>query len=259
MSADTEVWVDALRLAERGESFVVATVIATEGSSPRNTGAKMIWRVNGDQNGTVGGGQFEHMVLDAAAEHHRNRSSGIEHFVLGADADQCCGGTMDVYFEYHGARQRVVLFGAGHVAKETADLLAPSPLSLTIVDDRPEWNSEDRFPHAARIHSWDDGVGAACVTPASTLVCVMTCSHDTDFELLRSLLASETPAFVGLIGSKSKRACLFRRLVASGAPAQSVESVHCPIGLGDMGKEPRLVAISISGQLLLEAKNLAVL
>ena len=166
---------------------------------------------------------------------------------------------MDVYFEFHGARQRVVIFGAGHVAHAIAETLATAPLQLVIVDDRPDWNSASRFPQCRRILDWDEGVRAATESHDATLACVMTCSHDTDFELLRSLLADTPPAFTGLIGSKSKRVCLFRRLVASGVASERVEQVQCPIGLGDMGKEPHLVAISIAGQLLLESKRLAAL
>lgn len=259
MRTDTDVWKEALRLSEQGEPFVLATVVATEGSSPRDPGAKMIWRPGSNHNGTVGGGQFEYMVIDAAEEHFRNKTCGTSHFVLGADADQCCGGTMDVYFEFHGARQRVVIFGAGHVAHALAEMLATAPVQVAIVDDRHVWNSASRFPNCRRLLDWDEGVRFATEHHASTLACVMTCSHDTDFELLRKLLADTAPAFLGLIGSKSKRVCLFRRLVASGLGSDLVESVQCPIGLGDMGKEPHLVAISIAGQLLLESKRLAAL
>src|SRR5207244_1344222 len=102
---------------------------------------------------------------------------------------------------------------------------------------------------ARRIHSWDEGVALVQRTATDTLACVMTCSHDTDFELLRRLLP-KPPAFLGLIGSRSKRVCLFGRLVASGLDETLVQTVHCPIGVGDTGKEPALVAISIAAQVL---------
>jgi len=137
-----------------------------------------------------------------------------------------------------------------------ADLMAASSLEVVIVDDRPEWNSADRFPQCRRILSWDAGIDAACSRPSSTLACVMTCSHDTDLDLLRRVLKNP-PGFLGLIGSRSKRACLFGRLVASGLDETTVQKVHCPIGIGDTGKEPRLVAISMAAQILLEAKKLA--
>lgn len=259
----------AAELADSQTPFVLITVIQTKGSTPRDAGAKMIWRPGaaetgaasaaGELIGTVGGGQFEHLVIDAAQAHFRGRSCGTEHYVLGADADQCCGGTMDVFFEYHGSPLRLVIFGAGHVAGELAELLDGSPMSVAIVDDRPEWNSEARFPRAVRHATWDAGIAASLAEPGRTLACVMTCSHDTDFRLLRDLLGapSAAPAFVGLIGSRSKRACLFGRLVASGIDEDAVRSVKCPIGVGDTGKAPKHVAISMAAQLLLEAKHLA--
>jgi xanthine dehydrogenase accessory factor len=266
MSEDREVLRAAAALEERGEPYVLVTVVSTKGSTPRNPGAKMLWHPNGSLGrasgsnggwvGTVGGGQFELLVFGDAEKHLNARTCGVERYVLGADADQCCGGVMEVFFESHGEGQRVVVFGAGHVSVELAKLLEAAPIQLVVVDDRPDWNTPERFPRARRVVSFDEGVALACERPDATLACVMTCSHDTDFELLRKLLV-KPPTFVGLIGSRSKRACLFGRLVASGVPEDLVQRIRCPIGVGDTGKEPALVAISIAAQLLMEARSLA--
>lgn len=260
MATDFDILRSLATLAEQGSPFVLITVIKASGSTPRNAGAKMIWTGKGNDPliGTVGGGQFELLVLDAARKHLKDRSCGTEHYILGADADQCCGGAMDVFFEYHGHTQRIIIFGAGHVSKELAYLLEPSGLEVAIVDDRQDWNSRERFPTCRRVHEWSQGIALAHESPASTLCCVMTCSHDTDFELLRGLLV-KPPAFVGLIGSRSKRVCLFGRLVASGIDETIVQQTQCPIGIGDLGKEPRLVAISMAAQLISTARKLPAL
>lgn len=244
------------RLAERGEHFVLVTVLKCEGSTPRDPGARLIWLPDGRINGTVGGGQFEHLVMDAAEEHFRNRSSGIEEYTLGRDADQCCGGRVTVFLEYVGCRQRAVLFGAGHVASALATTLERAPFELVVVDERPEWNTAERYPGARRVMSWDEGVRLALERPEATMACVMTCSHETDFELLRKLLADEPPGFVGLIGSKSKRTSFFTRLTAIGLDRSKIEAIDCPLGLGDMGKEPMNIAVSIAGRLLLKSREL---
>lgn len=226
------------------------------------------------------------LVAESAARVFAARGTAVEHYVLGAEAEQCCGGAMDVFFEYCGARQRLVIFGAGHVAKELVDVLGGgrggSPFEIVVVDDRPEWNSPERFAPPTsigvrRVLEWDEGVriarergGAA----GETLACVMTCSHETDYELLRRLLqpsdqgaegtrresaAQErggTPAFVGLIGSRSKRVCLFGRLIGAGIDEDVVKRVQCPIGVGNTGKEPRMVAVSMAAGLLLEGRKL---
>lgn len=289
MDNDRQVMRAAVELAESGEEFVLVTVTKSKGSTPRNAGARMIVRASaaradglggvpgapdtGGAIGTIGGGQLEHLVLDAARVCLEKKTSRVEEFVLGADADQCCGGVMEVFLEYFGARARLVVFGAGHVAYELAALLEDSAVELVVVDDRAEWNSEDRFGRRGyagaaegtrlpkRVLSWRDGVNLARQQAETTMSLVMTCSHDTDFELLRQLLSRDgsgaTPYFVGLIGSRSKRACLFGRLVASGLDETRVQSVKCPIGVGDTGKTPRAVAISIAAQVLMEARRLA--
>ncbi len=258
MTPDLQILRTAADLAGAGSPFVLITVIKTQGSTPRDAGAKMLWRPGSNGLiGTVGGGQFELLVLDAAHKCLETRAAFTEKFTLGADADQCCGGIMEVFLEYVGPRQRLLIFGAGHVSRELGALLDSAGLELIIADDRPDWNSADRFPRARCILDWDQAVAVAHERPAETLACVMTCSHDTDFELLRKLLSRTPPAFTGLIGSRSKRVCLFGRLVASGLDEAIVQRVHCPIGVGDTGKEPKLVAISMAAQILLEAKTIA--
>lgn len=267
-TSEREVLRAAADLIDVGEPFVLITVIRAQGSTPRNAGAKMIWRPQGgagtpnSAQGTVGGGQFEHLVLDAARTCFEKQEHVYEKFVLGADADQCCGGVMEVFLEYHARPRRIVIFGAGHVAHALVPMLTPTGLDVAIVDDRADWASRERYAKARCIHAWDAGVLHARENPTNTLAVVMTCSHDTDFDLLRRLLApmqgfAGAPAFVGLIGSRSKRVCLFGRLVASGLDETVVQSIHCPIGVGDTGKEPHAVAISVAAQLMIEARRLS--
>ena len=161
-SAELDAFRAAAALHERGASYVLVTVVRVQGSTPRNPGAKMVWHRDGTANGrwigTVGGGQFERLVQDDAEKHLRAGSCGVERYVLGSDADQCCGGVMEVFFEAHGPRQRVVVFGAGHVGFELAKLLVAAPFEVVMVDDRPEWNTPERFPRSRRLLAYDHGI-----------------------------------------------------------------------------------------------------
>ncbi|MCK4871592.1 MAG: xanthine dehydrogenase accessory protein XdhC [Phycisphaerales bacterium] len=258
MNQDALVLTKAAELSRHGRSYVLITVIKAEGSAPRGPGAKMLW-VPGtdaeDRVGTVGGGRMEYLVLEAAGRYHRERKTGIERYALDADAGQCCGGAMQVFFEYHGSPARFVLFGAGHVGKELVHTLRDADLAITVVDDRAEWNSKERFPDVQRLMDVDAGVRFAHELPESTLVCVMTYSHDLDLDIIRKVLAVPT-AYMGLIGSASKRATHFSKLVESGYTTEQVEQVHCPIGIGKFGKAPSLVAVSIAAELLMEAQRI---
>jgi len=267
MNSERAILSQAASLIDAGVPFVLVTVAGTQGSSPRSAGAKMIWKpgsepigeIGGQIWGSVGGGELEHLARDAAREHLAKGETGVERFVLGADADQCCGGTVDLLFECFGPRSRVVLFGAGHVSLEIVRCLADSPLEVVVVDERPDWNTGERFAGCRHEMNAERGVSLAQENPATTLACVLTHSHDLDFEILRGLLADEAkaPAYVGLIGSKSKRACFFTRLSGSGIAKPMIDRVTCPMGLGDMGKAPGLVAVSITGELLMKAKEIS--
>lgn len=255
MSVDARVLIEAARLAEAGAPFVLVTVTATQGSSPRDAGAKMLWLPDGTLVGSIGGGELEHLALDTARGCLASGGACVERFVLGADADQCCGGTVELLFEPFAAKHQIVIFGAGHVALALVRCLEQSAAQLVVVDERSAWNSPERFDRARRIMSIDEGLQCVRAHNGSTLAIVMTHQHDLDFEIVRQLLA-DPPAFVGLIGSRSKRACFVTRLTAAGIDGQRIALVRCPIGLGNMGKAPGLVAVSIAGELLLELGRL---
>ncbi len=273
MTEAARVLSEAAAAATAGRAFVLATVIRAQGSTPRCAGAMMICLPTTDAApdsttpshiiGTVGGGQFERLVLDDA---RRMLASGgwsqgdgrIERYVLGAESEQCCGGVVEVFLQLHRAAQRVLIFGAGHVSYELVKMLAPAPVHAVVVDDRADWNTEARFPGAQRVLSFDEGVAIARADAKAGggFALVMTCCHQTDERLLRELLSDGgEPSFVGLIGSRSKRACLFGRLVASGIDESRVAKIRCPIGVGDTGKEPGTLAVSIAAQVLIETKR----
>lgn len=255
MNDNAEILSKAAELARSGRPFVLVTIVGTEGSTPRDAGAKLIWSESTGLVGTVGGGEFEQLVVARAEDHWRVRSCGRECFTLGRDARQCCGGRVEVFYEFIGPRRRVVIFGAGHVGKALADLLADAALEVIIVDDRPEWNRTDRFQQCRCVPEYNAGIALALEQPRATLACVMTCCHDTDLRIVAQLL-EKPPAYIGLIGSAGKRASFRSRLAAMGIEPALIELVRCPIGVGDTGKEPRMVAISAAAEILMEAQRL---
>ena len=65
MNGSDQIWAEALRTLERGQPFALATVVNVRGSTPREVGAKMIVREDG-QFGTIGGGCGEAEVFRKA-------------------------------------------------------------------------------------------------------------------------------------------------------------------------------------------------
>jgi xanthine dehydrogenase accessory factor len=91
-------------LCSRGESFVLATVITSNGSAPRSAGAKMLVKADGSTAGTVGGGILEAQVERLAAEvmnHHRTTVRGFQFSGLdAATMDAICGGEVEVLVQW---------------------------------------------------------------------------------------------------------------------------------------------------------------
>src|SRR4030088_2333176 len=65
MTNPDQIWAEAVRTLEREKPFALATVVNVRGSTPREVGAKMIVRDDG-QYGTIGGGCGEAEVFRKA-------------------------------------------------------------------------------------------------------------------------------------------------------------------------------------------------
>jgi xanthine dehydrogenase accessory factor len=93
-------WIEELSdLAAAGEVCVLVTICGIRGSTPRETGAKMIVTAR-ETIGTIGGGQLEHQCTHIAAGLLGGEESATtRRFPLGPALGQCCGGVVDVLFE----------------------------------------------------------------------------------------------------------------------------------------------------------------
>src|ERR1700730_4113694 len=134
MIGPEEIWAEAVRTLEREKPFALATVVNVRGSTPREVGAKMIVRDDG-QFGTIGGGCGEAEVFrKARVLLEDDGDARLAEVDLTGDFDQqqigTCGGIMDVFIDLW--RPRADL-GIARRLDEAADRKRPSAL-LTVVD-----------------------------------------------------------------------------------------------------------------------------
>lgn len=98
-----EIFAEVARLLDQGEDVAVATVVRTQGSTPREVGAKMIVRRGGAIVGTVGGGCGEAEVWRAALNVIENKKPETVIVDLTQEvsmrSDGVCGGTMEIFVE----------------------------------------------------------------------------------------------------------------------------------------------------------------
>ncbi len=96
----------------------------------------------------------------------------------------------------------------------------------------------------------EDELGTA---PTGAFVVVTTHSHALDFTLIETALLRDDWRYLGLIGSKSKRAQFERRLAVRGFPPEAAARVRCPIGTEGVAirsKHPGAIAVAIAAELL---------
>jgi len=98
-----EIYLEMKRRLDQGASAAMATVVKTRGSTPQQTGAKMVIFDDGSFIGTVGGGCVEADIWAEARDVLRTGKTDVYHFNLNdeyADAEgMVCGGQMYVLIE----------------------------------------------------------------------------------------------------------------------------------------------------------------
>ena len=236
--------------------------------------------------GSIGGGNLEfEATAPAQGLLAKERMPGQEQqpFALGPALNQCCGGSVTLLFECYQADvpawleelldkagiesletadgkwrleligvplKPLILFGAGHVGQAVARLLADLPFEVTWVDSRP-----DIFPDrpGSNINAVEPNDMLSAVSKASpgSIFVVMTHSHQLDEDICFEVLSRGDFAWLGLIGSVTKRRRFVQRLAQRGIVETKLDQLVCPIGLsGIKGKQPATIALSLVAQLM---------
>ena len=146
--------------------------------------------------------------------------------------------------------ERAILFGAGHCSLALCPLLTTVGFRVTVVDDRPELVTKERFPTADAVVCCDlDRLADAVPVGGEDYVVVMTNGHSHDFAVQEQVLRGQY-AYIGVIGSRSKTASVNARLRAAGIREEAIATVHTPIGTAIKAVTPEEIAVSIAGEMI---------
>lgn len=238
---------------ENNTPAALATVVKTMGSSPRAVGAKMIVYADGSIAGSVGGGEMEQRVIGAAREVIHTGQPRYLDFNLSKPErgdPMICGGEMEIFVEPVLIAPTLLLAGAGHVGAACAELGKFLGFRVSVIDDRPEFVTPEKFPTAdeLRVGNLVELLRATDITPR-TYVVLVTRAHTLDAELLGAVLASPA-AYIGMLGSERRVLTVFEMLKQQGVSAETLERVHAPIGLKIEAETPQEIAISIMAEII---------
>ena len=248
-----EIYQELVKVIAKGERAVLATIISSQGSTPRKAGAKMLIKEDGTFVGTVGGGGTEHQLRSKVTEVMKSGQPQIVHFDLsGKDGalQMICGGQMDVFLEPILPAETLYLFGAGHTSQSTATIGKMLGFRVVVIDPRPEYNNSERFPEADSliVEEYDSALSKLSVDENSYIV-IYTTGHVIDEKCLQ-FAAGTKAKYIGMIGSKKKAKEVKERLIQKGVEPQQLDRSHSPIGLEIGAETPDEIAISILAEII---------
>ena len=125
----------------------------------------------------------------------------------------------------------VYLFGAGHVGRALVLTLAPLPFAVRWIDPR-----RDEFPQLAPANvtlvAAADPPAELKAAPDGAFVLAITHSHQLDLAVVAEALRQDRFAYVGMIGSATKRARFVSQLRAAGNRRGADRQARLPDRLG---------------------------
>ncbi|MDQ0454425.1 xanthine dehydrogenase accessory protein XdhC [Rhizobium paknamense] len=244
---------------------ILITITEAKGSTPREAGAFMVVD-NVSVEGTIGGGQLEWMAIEKA---RYLLVSGEDHaemdVPLGPEIGQCCGGRVRLALERltperqaslearlaaeAAANPAVFIFGAGHVGLALALALSPLPLRIRLIDSRNE--PDPILPPGIAFCRTALPEAEIAALPAGGAAVIVTHDHAQDFLIGRAALAREDLAYIGMIGSATKRARFASWLREEDRDTVDLDRLILPIGASAVrDKRPAVIAALVAAELL---------
>ena len=152
--------------------------------------------------------------------------------------------------EWFCPQPRLIICGGGHVAREVAALAAHLDFRVSVLDDRADLVTPERFPAAERVicDSYDNLENY--LEPGACYV-VVTPDHKADLLCVSKILPTQY-AYLGMIGSKKKVAATFENLRTAGFTEAQIGTIFAPIGLPIGAVTPAEIALSILAQVIQE-------
>lgn len=269
---------------ETAPSAALVEVAAVRGSTPRERGAWMLVSPAASF-GTIGGGQLEFIAIDRARQllaedapadgsaaaatspaTPLSPEGGLALSIpLGPEIGQCCGGHVELAIRLlddatraaliaaaaaeDAARPHVYVFGGGHVGHALASALALLPVNATVVETRADALDGMPLDVATRLSPMPEE--AVRDAPPGSAFLVLTHDHALDFLILAEALKRDDAAYVGMIGSKTKKAT-FRSwyLKTAGGSEAAFRRLVSPIGGTVKDKRPAVIAALAAAEVM---------
>jgi xanthine dehydrogenase accessory factor len=257
MPSATEISFALKQALADGESLCLVSLMETDGRP-----AAQIARLLVKEGGATAGGSLGDPALDEMAARHAvelMKDERQEIVVAGlnelAEGEKRFGDAR-LLFEISRPPLELIICGGGHVGQAVAKAATLLDFKITVIDDRPEFSSREKFPDpGVRLITGDfvEALRSLKITQASHLV-IVTRGHRHDEICLREVI--EKPArYIGMIGSRRRSTTIREHMRREGVAAEHLRRVHSPIGLDIGAITPEEIALAILAEIVLARRG----
>lgn len=243
----------AAEITERGEPFVLATVVGRTPPSSARVGRKALVRADGTLEGWLGGSCIEPVVRREARAALRERRSRYVIVTPDGEADRpgasvhpmTChsGGTVEIFVEPQLPVPALTLFGDSPVNRALCRLGPVAGLRVEVVGaEDPE-----AFPEARTLEDLEAAAGGGGLEAGVERYAVVATMGDWDEDAVRQALDAGA-RYVGLVASPARAEEVRRRLEDGGASWD--ERLKSPAGLDLGAEEPGEIAVTILAEVI---------
>ena len=235
-----------------GRSVCLVAVLARDGVGPEGTASPDRLLVEESDypdrpviHGTLGEAELDRL---AVAEARRLMADDRIEITVAGDLRPGCR----LLFEISRPPLEMVICGGGHVGQAVARAARLLDFRITVIDDRPEFASREKFPDPAVTLIADDFITALRglrLTPATHLV-IVTRGHKHDEICLREVI-DRPVRYLGMIGSRRRTTTIREHLRRQGVDPAHLRRVHAPIGLDIGALTPEEIALAILAEIVL--------
>ena len=255
-------------LKNEKSTFVVASVVRSEGSALAKPGFRVIVKDAQVIYGSLGGACPESVIIDEARKtlitgesrtiriHLETAKDGLQAMISKESENDIyvetfCGGTIDVFLEPYKPAQRLIIFGQGgkdDVENELIALGKKMGFSVVLVNHAPNiTNDPDEI-----ISDLNFDIDTLNVNEDDFIV-ILT-KGERDIETLESL-SNHRAAYIGLMASRKRIARDFAELKKIGISDEFLDAVSAPIGININAVTPFEIALSIASEIVMKRRN----
>jgi xanthine dehydrogenase accessory factor len=163
-------------------------------------------------------------------------------------------GEVDWFLHAYNPPLRLIVVGAVHIAQALVPFAVPCGFSVTVVDPRRSFASDERFPDVEISTDWPDEALDAFAPDSRTAVVTLTHDPKLDDPALDRALKSQA-FYIGALGSRRTHAARLKRLRELGHRDTALYRIRGPVGLNIEAVTAPEIALSIIAEIVAVRRN----